>query len=279
MKQYQHKPNFQPHGDMFPDRRISPFSKGNIVSVSKYLMRRPAILDWNFMERHYPDYYHSDAILKSDDMSYCLGDMGNVPCDTLITEESYKAFEEYAEDLAYRVENGFADFIGSGLTFGQAADYFDDWLYAVAVLEGEGCIQVSEAVRLWAEKVFNTPAEKRRQWYAGRLSSDPKPSDAERLLIEVANYIALKYGLVFGENGESVLDVFENILQAHLYREAEPGFSFHLKPDRLGLSVTGYSRYLQLQSIVISNEMPIAAAQTLIDILISGNAPNTVVSG
>lgn len=135
MKQYQHKPNFQPHGDMFPDRRISPFSKGNIVSVSKYLMRRPAILDWNFMERHYPDYYHSDAILKSDDMSYCLGDMGNVPCDTLITEESYKAFEEYAEDLAYRVENGFADFIGSGLTFGQAADYFDDWLYAVAVLE------------------------------------------------------------------------------------------------------------------------------------------------
>lgn len=134
-------------------------------------------------------------------------------------------------------------------------------------------------MRLWAEKVFNTPAEKRRQWYAGRLSSDPKPSDAERLLIEVANYIALKYGLVFGENGESVLDVFENILQAHLYREAEPGFSFHLKPDRLGLSVTGYSRYLQLQSIVISNEMPIAAAQTLIDILISGNAPNTVVSG
>ena len=161
------------------------------MSVSKYLMRRPAILDWNFMERHYPDYYHSDAILKSDDMSYCLGDMGNVPCDTLITEESYKAFEEYAEDLAYRVENGFADFIGSGLTFGQAADYFDDWLYAVAVLEGEGCIQISEAVRLWAEKVFNTPAEKRRQWYAGRLSSDPKPSDTERLLIEVANYIAV----------------------------------------------------------------------------------------
>lgn len=248
------------------------------MSVSKYFMLRPSALDWDFIEKHYPNYYRSNAILKSDDMSYCLGDMGNVPCDTLITEESYKAFEEYAEDLAYRVENGFADFIGSGLTFGQTADYFDDWLYAVAVLEGEGCIQVSEAVRLWAEKIYNTPSKERRQWYIGRLSSDPKPSNAERLLIEVANYIALKYGLVFGENGESVLDVFENILQAHLYREAEPGFSFHLKPDRLGLSVTGYSRYLQLQSIVIGNELPIAAAQTLIDILISGNAPNTVVS-
>lgn len=249
------------------------------MSVSKYFMLRPSALDWDFIEKHYPNYYHSDAILKSDDMSYCLGDMGNVPCDTLITEESYKAFEEYAEDLAYRVENGFADYIGSGLTFGQAADYFDDWLYAVAVLEGDGCIQVSEAVRLWAEKVFNTPAEKRRQWYAGRLSSDPKPSDTERLLIEVANYIALKYGLVFGENGESVLDVSENILQAHLYRDAEPGFSFFLKPNQFGLSVFGSSRYFPLQSIVISNEMPIAAAQTLIDILISGNAPNMVVSG
>lgn len=197
------------------------------MSVSKYFMLRPSALDWDFIEKHYPNYYRSNGILKSDDMSYCLGDMGDVPRDTVITEESYKAFEEYAEDLAYRVENGFADFIGSGLTFGQAADYFDDWLYAVAVLEGEGCIQVSEAVRLWAEKVFNTPAEKRRQWYAGRLSSDPKPSDAERLLI----------------------------------------------------SVFGSSKYFPLQSIVISNEMPIAAAQTLIDILISGNAPNMVVSG
>lgn len=205
--------------------------------------------------------------------------MGDVPRDTVITEESYKAFEEYAEDLAYRVENGFADFIGSGLTFGQAAVYFDDWLYAIAVLEGEGCIQVSEAVHLWAEKVFNTPAEKRRQWYVGRLSSDPKPSDAERLLIEVANYIALKYGLVFGENGESVLDVSENILQTHLYREADPGFSFFFKPDQFGLSVFGSSKYFPLQSIVISNEMPIPAAQILIDILISGNAPNTVFSG
>ena len=249
------------------------------MSVSKYFMLRPSALDWDFIEKHYPNYYRSNAILKSDDMSYCLGDMGDVPRDTVITEESYKAFEEYAEDLAYRVENGFADFIGSGLTFGQAADYFDDWLYAVAVLEGEGCIQVSKAVHLWAKKVFNTPAEKRRQWYAGRLSSDPKPSDAERLLIEVANYIALKYGLVFGENGESVLDVSENILQAHLYREADPGFSFFLKPDQFGLSVFGSSKYFPLQRIVISNEMPIAAAQTLIDILISGNAPNTVFSG
>lgn len=100
-------------------------------------MLRPSALDWDFIEKHYPNYYRSNAILKSDDMSYCLGDMGDVPRDTVITEESYKAFEEYAEDLAYRVENGFADFIGSGLTFGQAADYFDDWLYAVAVLEGE----------------------------------------------------------------------------------------------------------------------------------------------
>lgn len=97
-------------------------------------------------------------------------------------------------------------------------------------------------------------------------------------MIEVANYIALKYGLVFGENGESVLDMFENILQAHLYREAEPGFAFHLKPDRLGLSVTGYSRYLQLQSMVIGNDIPVSTAQTLIDILISGNVPNTAVS-
>ena len=104
------------------------------------------------------------------------------------------------------------------------------------------------------------------------------PADAERLLIEVANYIVLKYSLVFGENGESVLDVSENILQAHLYREAEPGFSFHLKPDRLGLSVSGRSKYIQLQNIVIGNEMPISAAQTLIDILISGNVPNTAVS-
>ncbi|HFC6479543.1 TPA: hypothetical protein ACFNOG_000524 [Neisseria meningitidis] len=269
------------------------------MSVSKYFMLRPSAMDWDFIEKHYPNYYRSNAILKSDDMSYCLGDMGDVPRDTVITEESYKAFEEYAEDLAYRVENGFADFIGSSLTFGQAADYFDDWLYAVAVLEGVGCIQVSEAVRFWAEKVFNTPAEKRRQWYAGRLSSDPKPSDpkpsdpkpsdpkpsdpkpsdAERLLIEVANYIALKYGLVFGENGESVLDVSENILQAHLYRDAESGFSFFLKPNQFGLSVFGSSRYFPLQSIMIGNEMPISAAQTLIDILISGNAPNTVVSG
>ena len=248
------------------------------MSVSKYFMLRPSALDWNFIEKHYPDYYHSNAILKSDDMSFCIGDLGDVPCDTEITEESYQALEESAEDLAYRVENGFADFIGSGLTFGQTADYFDDWLYAVAVLEGEGCVQVSEAVRLWAEKIYNTPSKERRQWYTGRLSSDPKPSDAERLLIEVANYIALKYGLVFGENGESVLDVFENILQAHLYREAEPGFAFHLKPDRLGLSVTGYSRYLQLQSMVIGNDIPVSTAQTLIDILISGNVPNTAVS-
>ena len=150
--------------------------KGNIVSVSKYFMLRPSSLDWDFIEKHYPNYYRSNAILKSDDMSYCLGDMGDVPRDTVITEESYEAFEEYAEDLAYRVENGFADFIGSGLTFGQTADYFDDWLYAVAVLEGEGCIQVSEAVRLWAEKIYNTPSKERRQWYTGRLSSDPKPS-------------------------------------------------------------------------------------------------------
>lgn len=248
------------------------------MSVSKYFMLRPSALDWDFIEKHYPNYYRSNAILKSDDMSYCLGDMGDVPRDTVITEESYKAFEEYAEDLAYRVENGFADFIGSGLTFGQTADYFDDWLYAVAVLEGEGCVQVSEAVRLWAEKIYNTPSKERRQWYTGRLSSDPKPSDAERLLIEVANYIALKYGLVFGENGESVLDVSENILQAHLYREEEPGFSIHLKPDQLGLSVSGRSRYLQLQSMVIGNDIPASAAQTLIDILISGNVPNTAVS-
>ena len=58
-------------------------------------------------------------------------------------------------------------------------------------------------------------------------------------MIEVANYIALKYGLVFGENGESVLDVSENILQAHLYCEADPGFSFFFKPDKFGLSVFG----------------------------------------
>lgn len=89
--------------------------KGNIVSVSKYFMLRPSSLDWDFIEKHYPNYYRSNAILKSDDMSYCLGDMGDVPRDTVITEESYEAFEEYAEDLAYRVENGFADFIGSGL--------------------------------------------------------------------------------------------------------------------------------------------------------------------
>ena len=85
------------------------------MSVSKYFMLRPSALDWDFIEKHYPNYYRSNAILKSDDMSYCLGDMGDVPRDTVITEESYEAFEEYAEDLAYRVENGFADFIGSGL--------------------------------------------------------------------------------------------------------------------------------------------------------------------
>ena len=97
-------------------------------------------------------------------------------------------------------------------------------------------------------------------------------------MIEVANYIALKYGLVVDENGESVLDVSENILQAHLHRDADPGFSFFLKTNQFGLSVFGSSRYFPLQSIVISNEMPISAAQTLIDILISGSAPNTAVS-
>lgn len=248
------------------------------MSVSKYFMLRPSALDWDFIEKHYPNYYHSNAILKSNDMSFCIGDLGDVPCDTEITEESYQAFEESAGELAYRVENGFADFIGSGLTFGQTADYFDDWLYAVAVLEGEGCIQVSEAMRLWAEKVYNTPSKERRQWYSGRLSSDPKPSDAERLLIEVANYIALKYGLDFGEDGESVFGVFEHTLQVHLWQDGGLRFSFFLKPGEQGLSVYGNSKFCPLQNILIGNAMPIGAAQALIDILISGRDPHTAVS-
>ena len=104
------------------------------------------------MERHYPDYYHSDAILKSDDMSYCLGDMEMYPAIRLLLRKVIRHLKNMPKTLPIVSKTAFADFIGSGLTFGQASDYFDDWLYAVAVLEGEGCIQVSEAVRLWAEK-------------------------------------------------------------------------------------------------------------------------------
>lgn len=248
------------------------------MSVSKYFMLRPSVLDWDFIAKHYPDYYHSNAITKSNDMSFCFGDLGDVPCDTEITEESYRAFEESAGELAYRVENGFADFIGSGLTFGQAAEYFDDWLYAVAVLEGEGSVRVSEAVRLWAEKVFNTPSDERRQWYVGRLSSDSAPTASERLLIEIANYIALKYGLDFGDDGESVFGVFANTLQAHLWHDRELRFSFFLKPDGQGLSVYGSSSFSPLQTVFIDDDMPVASAQTLLAILISGRVPNTAVS-
>lgn len=248
------------------------------MSVSKYFMRRPTVLDWNFMERHYPDYYHSNAVLKSDDMSFCLGDMGDIPRDTLITVESYKAFESYAEDLAYRVENGFADYIDSGLTFFQAAECFDDELFAVAILEGEGDILVGDAVRLWARKINDTSFDERKMWYLDRKSSEPVPTPGEQLLIEVANYIALKYGLDFGEDGESVFGVFEHTLQAHLWQDGGLRFSFFLKPDEQGLSMYGNSKFCPLQNILIGNAMPISAAQALIDILISGRDPHTAVS-
>lgn len=130
-------------------------------------IQRPEGLDWDFLERFYPDYYHSDEILMSDDMSFCLDDLAD-DClkwyDTVINDENHQAFVGLWEEYAYRAKNGFDEFFGDGLTYYQTQTLYDDELYAEAVLNASSDAVTPDTVR-WAEKVWNTPYKDKKAWY------------------------------------------------------------------------------------------------------------------
>ena len=110
-------------------------------------------LNWEFVEQHYPDYQRSDVICLSNDMAACF-EFAELDADALVTEDTVatlKAQASYSEPSVYQVCE-FDDYVGSGMTFGQAAQETDDYCLAVAI---HHCTApLPEQYRLWADNVL-----------------------------------------------------------------------------------------------------------------------------
>lgn len=110
-------------------------------------------LNWEFVEQHYPGYHCSDAICLSNDMAACF-EFAELDADALVTEDSVAALKAQVGDSEpsdYQV-CAFDNYIGSGMTFGQAAQETDDYCLAVAIRH---CTELlPEQYRLWADNVL-----------------------------------------------------------------------------------------------------------------------------
>ncbi|UOO85684.1 hypothetical protein [Neisseria arctica] len=118
-------------------------------------------LDWDFVEAHYPDYYHCNIICQSGDMSACF-EFTDLDSDEVITKEAIGRLKALAPDRfnsrepSYQQVQAFSDYIGSGLTFGQAQQQIDDYCLAKAVLNCPADAAVLSAETLkWAQVVLN----------------------------------------------------------------------------------------------------------------------------
>lgn len=89
----------------------------------------------------------------SNDMAACF-EFAELDADALVTEDTVaalKAQASYSEPSVYQV-CAFDDYVGSGMTFGQAAQETDDYCLAVAIRH---CTEpLPEQCRLWADNVL-----------------------------------------------------------------------------------------------------------------------------
>lgn len=109
-----------------------------LCSESTKPLSRPD-LDWDFVEAHYPDYHRCDIICQSGDMAACF-EFADTDPDEVITADAVGRLKALASDKqesrepSYQQVQAFDDYVGSGLTFGQAARKVDDYCLAKAVL-------------------------------------------------------------------------------------------------------------------------------------------------
>lgn len=127
-----------------------------LCSVSTNPLPRPD-LDWDFVEAHYPDYHRCNIICQSNDMTACF-EFAGIDSEELITADAVGCLKALALDRlesrepSYHQVQVFDDYIGSGLTFGQAAQQVDDYCLSKAILN---CPDVLPAEMLkWARAVL-----------------------------------------------------------------------------------------------------------------------------
>lgn len=126
---------------------------------------RPAGLEWEFLEQFYPDYSHCDEILRSDDMSYVRQEVCNGHFDSRpVTAESQHELCRLYPELDYRIENGFNDYVDTGLTYYQAQTWFDDELFFKAVMNAPASA-VMPHTRQWAWDYEHATENELRTWY------------------------------------------------------------------------------------------------------------------
>lgn len=117
-------------------------------------------LDWEFVEKHYPDYHRCGIICQSSDMGACL-EFAELDPDMPITEESVGRLKALAPDREYSTEpsycqvRAFDGYIGSGLTFGEASQKTDDYCLARAILHCPADEALPDAYVQWANAVLN----------------------------------------------------------------------------------------------------------------------------
>lgn len=116
----------------FNDDEYMKFIKTPVPCVSETIE-----LDWEFVTRWYPDYWHSQRITLANDVS-CVIDFGDVSKDDLVSEEMYESLsaqlaDEPNGDLSEGHISWLPDFIGTNLTLEEVETMLDVECKAIAL--------------------------------------------------------------------------------------------------------------------------------------------------